>query len=245
MTSGLGTLNTVEIEINSRCNRSCNYCPVSVLPVPDVPRYMDEAVLERILDELARFSFTGRISYQFYNEPLIRRDLENVVRRVAQRLPHANQVIYTNGDLLTNERYKTLLNAGINHFKLTSHSLKPHPDRPFQEVLFPDDLELTNRGGVMVNLPKATPEVLNLPCFAPSEMLVITVTGDVVLCYEDAERRHTMGNILTSSLQDIWFSEEFVRIRDLVAEGSRAVASAICRQCTNQAHQIPGTSYIP
>ncbi|MBS1789633.1 MAG: SPASM domain-containing protein [Acidobacteria bacterium] len=245
MGSTLETLNTVEIEINSRCNRKCSYCPVSVLPVPEVPKYMDEVVLERILDELARIGFTGRISYQFYNEPLIRRDLENVVRRVGQRLPQAYQVLYTNGDLLSDERYKRLIDAGINHFKITSHSLKPHPNRPFQEVLFPKDLELTNRGGVMVNLPGATPEIRSLPCFAPSEMLIITVTGDIVLCYEDVERRHIMGNILTGGLEEIWFSKKFVRIRKLAAEGKRAIASAICQQCTNQAHQIPGTSYIP
>jgi cyclic pyranopterin phosphate synthase len=238
-------LRAVEIEVNSRCNRKCGYCPVSVLPIPSVPKYMSDSVLDALLRELAAISFAGRISYHFYNEPLLRRDLEEVVRKVAARLPLAFQVLYTNGDMLTDERYETLLGAGINHFKVTSHSLRQHPVRPLQEVLVPADLELTNRGGTMTNLPQATAETLTLTCFAPSDMVIVTVTGDVVLCYEDAERRHVMGNILESSLAEIWFSKAFVRIRQLLSQGRRSEASALCGLCTNRVHQIQGTSYYP
>jgi 2-deoxy-scyllo-inosamine dehydrogenase (SAM-dependent) len=206
---------------------------------------MNDRVLETALDKLARVNFAGRLSYHFYNEPLLRRDLERVVRKVAERLPNVYQVLYTNGDLLTDKRYKSLLEAGISYFKVTSHSLKSHPDRPFQEVLFPSDLELTNRGGIMSNLPKTTPDVTSLPCYAPSEMLIVTVTGDVLLCCDDARRRYVMGNIVEYSLEEIWLSEQFTRIRCLLSEGRRAEASDICRLCTSTLFQFPGTAQIP
>jgi GTP 3',8-cyclase len=237
-------ITAVEVEVNSRCNRKCSYCPVSILPIPTVPRYMDDPVFEKLLDELVGIDFAGRFSYHFYNEPLLRRDLERLIRRVAHRLPKAFQVLYTNGDLLTEQRYKSLIEAGIDYFKVTSHSLKPHPERPFQLVQLPTDLELTNRGGLLTHLPEATSDTRCLPCYAPSEMLIITVTGDVVLCYEDAEREHVMGNIVASSLPDIWFSENFVRIRQMLVEGKRTEASNICKPCTNICHRTPGNSFM-
>lgn len=238
-------LNTVEIEINSRCNRKCNYCPVSVLLSPSVPKYMSDEIFERLLNELKDINFTGRISYHFYNEPLLRKDLERLVEKTSIQLPNAHQVLFTNGDFLTDERYASLRLAGIECFVVSSHSRTAYPERRFQIVRFPQDLQLTNRGGTMRHLPQTTPEILTKLCYAPSEMLIVTVTGDIVLCYEDAERKHVMGNILEESLEQVWFSEKFVYIRGLLSRGNRTAASSLCQNCTNQAHIIPGTSHLP
>lgn len=234
----LPMLNTVEVEVNSRCNRRCDYCPVSILPLPSVPIYMSDQVFERLLNELKQINFTGRISYHFYNEPLLRRDLERLIERASARLPDVHQVLFTNGDLLTDERYASLRQAGAKYIVITSHDNTPHPERPFQIVQFSGNLELTNRGGIMTHLPKVTAEILRKPCYAPSEMLIVTVTGDIVLCYEDAKRQHVMGNILENSLEEIWFSEKFVRVRDSLSQGQRTEASSMCQECTNQAHII-------
>lgn len=234
-------LKNVEIEINSRCNRRCTYCPVSTLPNPDVPKFMHETVLDRVIGELGVLDYTGRVSYHFYNEPLLRKDLESVVSRVHAGVPRAHQVLYTNGDYLTEERYRTLRNNGIEFFVITSHDGKLHPKRELQVVQFSEDLELTNRGGAMEHIRASSDDVYVSRCFAPSEMLIVTVTGDVVLCYEDAFRKHVMGSIMTQSLADIWLGEPFATLRSRLARGDRSV-TAICRKCTNAAHTGPGTS---
>ncbi len=230
----------VEVEVNSRCNRKCDYCPVSTLPLPAAPRYMSEEVFERLLGELRRAGFGGRFSYHFYNEPLLRKDLDVLAARVSAALPAAQQVLYTNGDLLTDELYGRLLEAGVSEFVVTSHGFEPVPERPHQKVLFPTDLHITNRGGVMGGWP----EPYTLPCHAPSEMLIVSATGDVLLCYEDAERTQVMGNIMRQSVEEIWYSEQFVRLRRLLAEGRRAEAAPICGRCNNTAHPEPGTTYF-
>ena len=230
----------VEVEVNSRCNRKCSYCPVSILPVPDVPRLMSEEVFQRLLSELSRIKFSGRMSYHFYNEPLLRTDLEELIERCSNRLPEAHQVLYTNGDLLTDDRYLRLEKAGIAHFIVTSHDSLSYPSRPKQTILFPSDLKLTDRGGIMFKLS----DPLTLACYAPSEMLIVTVTGDVVLCYEDAKRTQVMGNIVSSPLEEIWFSVEFVRLRNLLANGRRGQGAAICKGCDNNAHQALGDSWF-
>lgn len=238
-------LNTVEIEVNSRCNRKCSYCPVSILDPRGIPILMDQMVFDRLISELTRVEFQGRISYHFYNEPLLRKDIANLIQAVKEQLPLANQTLFTNGDFLTEDKYQELIDAGIDFFQVTSHSLKKHPVRPKQIVYLPSDLNLTNRGGTLPTLPGATNEILETPCYAPSEMLIVLVNGDVALCYEDAQRKHIMGNIMSQPLEEIWFSEEFKNIRHKLSLGKRNSGPAICSLCTNTAHAIAGTSHIP
>ncbi|MES1243475.1 MAG: SPASM domain-containing protein [Acidobacteriota bacterium] len=224
------------MEVNARCNRRCSYCPVSVLPAPKTDLFMSESLFDRIVSELERVNFQGNLSYHLFNEPLLRRDLETLVRKAAARLPNAFQVLFTNGDLLLDERYTSLREAGIDHFIVTRHDYEPMPERPYQTIQFPSDLVLVNRGGLL----GTTEEPLFLPCYAPTDMLIITVGGDVLLCCDDAERSHVMGNISVQTLEEIWFSPRFVHLRNLLQEGKRQEASEICRRCNNREYFGPG-----
>jgi cyclic pyranopterin phosphate synthase len=236
-------LSVVELEVCSRCNRACHYCPVSLNPRPPVPARMSDEVFHRTLDELARVSFAGRISYHLYNEPLLRTDLARLVSLVDERLPSALQVLNTNGDLLDERKYHALREAGIDYFYVTRHGPGNYPQRPFQVLQTWADLTLTNRGGTLTHLPPPVAGAVRTPCHAPAEMLVVTVTGDVLLCYEDADREHVMGNLMESSLTDIWNSEEFSARRLALAAGDRS-GDAMCRGCSNLSHALPGRSAL-
>lgn len=230
----------VEIEVNSRCNRKCNYCPVSVLPPPKVPEFMSERLFERIINELKRVKFSGRLSYHLYNEPLLCSNLEGLVSYVSEKLPNSYQLLFTNGDFLTEARYTQLRDAGICYFLVTRHDYKDIPRREFQTILFPNDLRLSNRGGTLFKLEKA----LFTPCYGPSEMLIITITGDILLCFEDAHRTQLMGNILVENVEEIWFSKKFSYIRKLLQDGKRDKASLICKNCNNIDYTTPGKTWF-
>lgn len=232
----------VEVEVNSRCNRSCGYCPVSVLPAPPVPRFMPAGIFTRLLEQLSEISFAGRLSYHLYNEPLLRRDLELLVIEARTFLPSARQVLYTNGDLLTPNRHGTLTRAGIDHFVVTRHDHSQFAACDNVTVLTPDHLVLTNRGGTLPHLGVAQASHQMRPCFAPSEMLIVTASGDVLRCYEDAKRGHVYGNIMQSALGEIWYSEDFILARTNLAAGERDAVGGICSACTNLAHALPGNS---
>src|ERR1700733_797475 len=238
----LENLKALEIEVNSRCNRSCSYCPVDVLPYPSVPREMSDDTFVRLHEQLAQVGYSGRISYHFYNEPLLRKDLERLIRMSKAFMPSAKIVLFTNGELLNDQRYHTLRDAGVMYIVVTSHDNRTHPPRPNQIVQFPANLELTNRGGVLVKLPAATEIHRKTPCFAASEMLIATVTGDIVLCYEDARRENILGNIRTQTLEQIWNSPTLVAWRLALEQGRRGEAAEICSRCTNVAHRKPGSS---
>lgn len=231
-----GCIKYAEIEVNSKCNRKCDYCPVSVLPSPKVPLYMDDVVFNRIIEELVRIKYSGVFSYHFYNEPLLRNDLEEMVILASSKLLNTFQVIYTNGDALSDERYKNLIRAGIDYFIVTRHSQTAIVEREKQIVQYPNDLIIVNRGGLLSKLEKP----LNIPCYSPSERLVITVTGDILLCCNDAGRTQVMGNIVEQSLEEIWLTENFIRMRELLKKGNRAEASPICRYCDDKEYFSPG-----
>ncbi len=241
---GIGDLfDVVEIEVGSRCNRRCSYCPVATDPHPPVPVRMSDEIYDTLLDQLEAIQFSGRLSYHFYNEPLLRLDLELLAARAAESVPGALQILYTNGDRLTDERYQALRRAGIDYFVVTQHDNDSYVDRPFQTVQTGEALVLTNRGGVVDGLPEPATHVGTLPCYAPSEMLIVTVTGDVVLCYEDARRETVMGNILLETIDVIWRSERFSALRRALALGRRQVLP-MCQSCSNTAHVEPGRSVV-
>ena len=49
-----------------------------------------------------------------------------------------------------------------------------------------------------------------------------------------------MGNILDQRLKDIWFGDEFMRIRRLLQAGNRRDATPLCAQCGSVEFFGPG-----
>ncbi|MGD9153426.1 MAG: radical SAM protein [Gammaproteobacteria bacterium] len=119
----------VEIEINTNCNRCCVYCP-NAKHRQQEPKYMEMWLFKKIIDELGTLKFNGRLSYHFYNEPLLHPNIEEFVSYTEKIMPNIDQVLYTNGDFLTDMKYKLLIAAGINHFAVTDHGNKNLPNRP-------------------------------------------------------------------------------------------------------------------
>jgi len=197
---------------------------------------MSHSVFGRIIEQLSECSFSGRLSYHLYNEPLLRRDLEVLVAHADAALPDAYQVIYTNGDLLSEARYARLVEAGMDHIIVTRHDGGNFPERPRQTVLRPNDLQITNRGGYIFDISNP----LRHSCYAPSEMLIVAYNGDVLACYEDARREHIMGSLVEQTLAEVWTGERFATLRRSLETGDRSGAAAICKRCSNCAHTVPG-----
>jgi radical SAM protein with 4Fe4S-binding SPASM domain len=196
---------------------------------------MSDALYARIIAELASADYVGRLSFHLYSEPLLRRDLAKLVAIARQVLPRTFFVLYTNGDLLNDVRHAELFEAGIDRFLVTRHDDKTLPERAFQTVQHWTELTLTSRGGV-VNAA----QTLSRACHAPTEMLIIGVNGDVLLCHEDGRREFVMGNIEKQSLRDVWLSQEFVRKRAFLRNGDRAAAGDLCTHCDLTCYAVPG-----
>lgn len=225
----------VEIEIGVRCNRTCIYCPNGTLGLTSPHLFMEIALFQRIVVQLSEIKFSGRLSFHFYNEPLMRKDLETLVVIARAALPLAHFVLYTNGDLLTDTRYDNLLQAGIDFFIVTRHGGEPMKARVHQHVQFPPDLDLSGRAGAVSGVPAP----LQRACYAPTEMLIVTVNGDVVLCHEDAQREVILGNLGCSTIQEIWCGNAMEQLRQHLVRGARQEAGPVCSRCDHRAYPGP------
>ena len=226
------------LEVNTKCNRKCPYCPNCFLtPDEDTEQLMPEQIFHKVLFDLMEMDYGGIISYHFFNEPLLHPHLKRLVRQAKQSLPKAYQLLFTNGDFLSDSSHDELVQAGIDHFLVTRHSKKPLKARYKQIVLFPEDIqhEFNNRGGVLSTLQHTS----QVPCFTPSEVMVITCEGDAVLCCSDYHKEAIMGNVLDSSLWDIWHSEKYTLAAELLSTGARAAVHDICKRCDDTGSQTP------
>ena len=107
-------------EVTPRCNLRCSHCynvwkgegayPTDELETSKAIALIRKAVKESHCDN---FTFTG-------GEPLLRDDLEQLVREAAKRCGQIN--IITNGTLFDAARIKSLIDAGITLFELPFNS---------------------------------------------------------------------------------------------------------------------------
>ena len=102
-------------------------------------------------------------------------------------------------------------------------------ERDHIEVRFANDLQLNNRSGLITTM-KVPREPLETSCDAPLATMVITMTGNVVLCCNDYFETEVMGNVTAYSLREVWCSEPFERFRSALSKGDRT-ASKLCISC--------------
>jgi MoaA/NifB/PqqE/SkfB family radical SAM enzyme len=102
----------VHFEVTMRCNARCGFCDYWKTPAEEKQRE-----LTSFADAARHFSpmiitFTG-------GEPLLRKDLEDLVStvRAATRLTYVN--VITHGGMLNRDRARSLWNAGIDQFNIS------------------------------------------------------------------------------------------------------------------------------
>lgn len=238
-------LQAVEIEINHACNRACSYCPNSIQE-RKTKGSMSKQLYQLVLEQLKQVQFSGRVSYDFYNEPMLHPDLAEFVLMTKEALPKSNVHLYTNGTLLTEERFKLLINSGVDKIIATRHENDMNDssyafEQVYQGLTIPlrakvdyrthKELTLVNRGGLLKQI-SATGLPLT-PCFIPSHMLTITVDGRVLSCFEDFNENLVFGDLKSESLVDIWHKDSFVQFRKNLQMGLRHLHSP-CHECSRQ-----------
>lgn len=112
----------VNFEVTLRCNARCGFCDY----------WKTDASARR--DELSSYADAAR----FFNpmlitftggEPLLRRDLEDLVAAVVRATRLKYVIVLTHGGMLSPERARSLWNAGINQFNISLDYLDERHDR--------------------------------------------------------------------------------------------------------------------
>lgn len=235
---------TVSLETRSICNGRCAFCAASVQNRTRADQVMPREVFDRLLAEVAAVNFTGRLAFFVNNEPLLDDDLESKIAAARDRLPRAFLQVSTNGILLTAQRAKSLLNAGLDDLTVNDYAdnrpLRGNIEETFQ-ALSPEqrrkciiyrrarEARLFNRAGSAPNAEKIT-QPMPAFCQMPFTQINVVQDGTVSLCCQDLLVQEPIGNAFQDGLWSVWFSPRYHEIRRKLMNKDRT-ATELCRVC--------------
>lgn len=219
----------VFIEISEKCNRKCWYCPNGYAPQDGKNKITDE-IFDLALDRLREIQWAGPVCYHRLNEPLLDKRLVQFVERTIRVLPASMPTIFTNGDFLTEDLAKQLLDAGVSKFVIARH---PPYRQSWDDRVIPiirNNLSTMRMIQVGIDTPMGLP---NQPwlgkCVAPTVAMLIYINGDIGPCCSDVKKQVALGNIKTQSLMDIWNNPTWKDARKRLRSGERVFD--ICKEC--------------
>lgn len=107
----------IDLELNGSCNMQCPFCIHGYNGQTNIDLQITLDQAKRILAEAHQ---AGAISLKlnYINEPLIRKDLEDVIV-FARSIGYVNIYLVTNGSLLTAERQLSILKAGLTRIYIS------------------------------------------------------------------------------------------------------------------------------
>jgi len=218
----------VEISESGTCNRVCSFCPRSDPKYPDIKVFIDSDLHNKLVSQLSKLNYKGTIRYSGFVEPLLDKNIFNLLKNTRDFLPKSNIEMVTNGDVLNNKRLLKLYEAGLDKLLISVYD-GPEDVKKFQDLMdrnrIPEEnyfirhrylspeldygITMSNRAGSMKNAEHSIEplkEKLNKPCFYPSYTFFLDYNGDVLMCPHDWSKKNILGNLKNQDFLDIWLS---------------------------------------
>ena len=127
----------VEVEPHAYCNRTCSFCPNSIIDRLTVTEHFDSALYDALLDDLASIDYDRVFRLARYSEPMAHDHIFEMVARARRRLPSAVIDIVSNGDYLTSEALARLAAAGLSILRISVYMRRNvawSPDAAREEI---------------------------------------------------------------------------------------------------------------
>ncbi|MCB2185388.1 MAG: SPASM domain-containing protein [Deltaproteobacteria bacterium] len=235
----------VLLETRTDCNRRCAFCPQGHARRPF--QQMSWEVFRRVIDELVRLEFAGRIALFMTNEPLLDERLPEMLAYARAASPRFFLDINTNGMILSVDKVDQLLAAGLDNLNIQDYRTpedraagrkSPHiaavlaayganpkldyVERSTQEVL-------SSRAG---HVPKTAGGPVACFCSFPFRKLAVAPDGEVVLCCMDYHYQERLGNVMAAGLEEIWQGPGFRAFREALLKRERPGLCAKCDECS-------------
>lgn len=241
----------IEISESGTCNRTCSFCPRSAPEFIDKKEFISNELHEKMCDELKSLNYKGTIRYSGFVEPLLDKNIYNLISMARKKLTDCNIEMVTNGDVLNADRLKELFLKGLSKILISAYDGKKEADDlenlcknsnlTTQQYIVrhrylseSDDfgITLSNRSGTMENAEykiKSLTEPLKKPCYIPAYTFFLDYQGDVLICPHDWGKKIILGNLNTQKLIDIWFSSKAMSIRNKLVNSNRKFSP--CNLC--------------
>lgn len=234
---------SIEIETINRCNGECSFCPANRNVDPRTPKKMNSQLFYKIIDELGEMRYSGRLALHSNNEPFLDSRIIDFAKYARERVPNAFIYLYTNGTLVTLEKFKEIIpfldriiidnyDDGLKlHENVREINLycKKHAklDRKVEIHLRKIHEVLNTRGGQSPNNKrKAT---LHMSCVLPYKQMIIRPDGKVSLCCNDPYGKYTLADLTKMTIREAWFSKRYKLVRENLRKGRFKVK--LCRYC--------------
>lgn len=235
-------MSTIELETVNRCNNDCSFCPVSRKHDIRKTIKMSEDLFKKIIGDLEEMQYDGTLCLFSNNEPLLDDRVYSFLKYAREKLPNAILCLYTNGILLTEERYIQLVEYldylvidNYNDEIALNDNIRELKEKNIDEKnccvrvdVRKKNQILANRGGLSPNNENKNQYVS--PCVLPFIQMVIRPDGKVSRCCQDVYGNETMGDLSEQSIQDVWQGEKFRLYREMMLEGKRCNIE-YCRDC--------------
>jgi radical SAM protein with 4Fe4S-binding SPASM domain len=233
----------IEISESGTCNRSCSFCPRSAEDFIDKKEFITNELHEKLCKELQVLNYKGTIRYSGFVEPMLDKNIYNLINMVKNFLPDSNVEMVTNGDPLNLKRLEKLFQSGLNRILISAYDGKEDADK-LEDLCKSANLSsdqyivrhryyseekdfgitLSNRSGLMENAEfkiKSLKEPLKNPCYIPSYTFFLDYQGDVLMCPHDWGKKVILGNLNKENLTEIWFSKKSMQIRKMLNKSNR------------------------
>tara|TARA_B110001452_G_C15224786_1_gene424509 strand:- start:1170 stop:2054 length:885 start_codon:yes stop_codon:yes gene_type:complete len=241
----------IEISESGTCNRTCSFCPRSAKDFEDKKEFISNVLYEKLCLELQELNYKGTIRFSGFVEPLLDKNIYNLLKMGREYLADSNIEMVTNGDPLNLKRLKKLFDNGLNRILISAYDGKEDADK-LEDLCKDADLSseqyivrhryyseeqdfgitLSNRSGLMENAEfkiESLKEPLKNPCFIPSYTFFLDYQGDVLMCPHDWGKKVILGNLNKEKLIDIWFSNRSMKIRKMLNKSNRSFTP--CNVC--------------
>lgn len=233
----------IEISESGTCNRKCSFCPRSDPNFIDKKEFISNELHLKLCNELSELNYNGTIRYSGFVEPMLDKNIFNLIKMSREKLPGCNIEMVTNGDVLNKTRLKKLFEMGLNKILISAYDGKADADKlenlcldinlsknqyiVRHRYLSEDEdfgITLSNRSGTMENAEfkiKALKEPLKKPCYIPTYTFFLDYQGDVLICPHDWGKKIILGNLNTQKFIDIWFSKKSLSVRKMLINKNR------------------------
>ena len=235
----------VNIETINRCNGTCAFCPANSRDESRELKKMPLELFEKIIGDLEKVQYAGILSLYMNNEPFIDERMEDMLIYARKRLSNAKILVFTNGTLLTPDRFKKI-EQYIHYMFINNYSKRYEMNKPVK-VLYeyvkrhdngkkPDITVqlryvgeyLTNRAGTAPNKQRMD-KIYKWQCLMPYTDINIYPDGKVGICCNDTKEVTDYGNVWEHDLIEIFRNEKFAMLRKRMREGRNECE--FCRYC--------------
>ena len=247
----------IEIETINRCNGKCSFCNVNVMVDPRPFRLMEQSLFSSIIEQLALINYTGEIALYSNNEPLLDKRIFNFLKLATEKLPNATHYLYTNGTLLTTDKFISLMKyldfLIIDNYNDNLQLIKPVKDiydliksRKYNNrviiLLRKQNELLCNRAGSTENR-EITSRKVSSSCMYPFQQMVVRPDGKVSLCCNDSLGQMTLGDLTQNSITEVWNNNKFAKIRSAMSYGRQNIK--LCANCDTIVPNVMGSNPLP